>query len=142
MMCVQVLLTVFITSHIEYSQLIRSPHRWYVICLCQLYSHIYNFLKLLSLYGSYLPLLAPFLPVLSASNSVFKEHGVLCVNVSVIITPHNANRSKRMQIPIYLAEMSPPAYRATFPGVAYQLGNVRHTFYFCFFFGVNIIHSK
>ena len=29
------------------------------------------------------------------------------------------------QIPIQLAEMSPPAFRATFPGVAYQLGNVR-----------------
>jgi MFS transporter, SHS family, lactate transporter len=31
-------------------------------------------------------------------------------------------------IPIQLAEMSPPGFRATFPGVAYQLGNVR---YFC-----------
>jgi len=28
------------------------------------------------------------------------------------------------QIPIQLAEMSPPAFRATFPGVAYQLGNM------------------
>ena len=28
------------------------------------------------------------------------------------------------QIPIQLAEISPPAFRATFPGVAYQLGNV------------------
>jgi hypothetical protein len=28
------------------------------------------------------------------------------------------------QIPIHLAEMSPLAFRATFPGVAYQLGNV------------------
>jgi MFS transporter, SHS family, lactate transporter len=27
-------------------------------------------------------------------------------------------------IPIQLAEMSPPGFRATFPGVAYQLGNV------------------
>ncbi|CAE6448872.1 unnamed protein product [Rhizoctonia solani] len=27
-------------------------------------------------------------------------------------------------IPIFLAEMSPPAFRATFPGVAYQLGNM------------------
>ena len=30
----------------------------------------------------------------------------------------------RTQIPIQLAEISPPAFRATFPGVAYQLGNV------------------
>ncbi|EDR02608.1 uncharacterized protein LACBIDRAFT_143239, partial [Laccaria bicolor S238N-H82] len=30
-------------------------------------------------------------------------------------------------IPIQLAEMSPPAFRATFPGVAYQLGNVSST---------------
>ena len=29
-----------------------------------------------------------------------------------------------LQIPILLAEMSPPAFRATFPGVAYQLGNM------------------
>lgn len=28
------------------------------------------------------------------------------------------------QIPIYLAESSPPAYRSTFGGVAYQLGNM------------------
>jgi len=27
-------------------------------------------------------------------------------------------------IPIHLSEMSPPAFRATFPGVAYQLGNM------------------
>jgi len=27
-------------------------------------------------------------------------------------------------IPIQLAEMSPPAFRATFPGIAYQLGNM------------------
>lgn len=27
-------------------------------------------------------------------------------------------------IPIYLSEISPPAYRATFPGVAYQIGNM------------------
>ena len=31
------------------------------------------------------------------------------------------------QIPIQLAELSPPAFRATFPGVAYQLGNVSHS---------------
>jgi SHS family lactate transporter-like MFS transporter len=30
-------------------------------------------------------------------------------------------------IPIQLAEMSPAGFRATFPGVAYQLGNVRST---------------
>ena len=30
-------------------------------------------------------------------------------------------------IPIQLAEVSPPAFRATFPGVAYQLGNVRRS---------------
>jgi len=28
-------------------------------------------------------------------------------------------------IPIQLAEMSPPGFRATFPGVTYQIGNVR-----------------
>ena len=104
-------------------------------CLCQLYSHIYKILKVSSLYGSYLLLLAPFLPVLSASSSVFKEHGELCVNFLDIYSTNNANRVKRMQIPIYLAEISPPAYRATFPGVAYQLGNVRYTF-FCLFFSL------
>jgi len=30
-------------------------------------------------------------------------------------------------IPIQLEEMSPPAFRATFPGVAYQLGTVSFT---------------
>jgi hypothetical protein len=32
--------------------------------------------------------------------------------------------SSYIQIPIFLAEMSPAAFRATFPGVVYQLGNV------------------
>ena len=27
-------------------------------------------------------------------------------------------------IPIFLSEISPPAFRSTFPGVAYQLGNM------------------
>jgi len=31
-------------------------------------------------------------------------------------------------IPILLAEMSPPGFRATFPGVAYQLGNVHRPY--------------
>jgi hypothetical protein len=31
------------------------------------------------------------------------------------------------QIPIFLAEISPAAFRATFPGVVYQLGNVCST---------------
>jgi hypothetical protein len=35
-----------------------------------------------------------------------------------------ARDSWRDQIPIFLNELSPPAFRATFPGVAYQLGNV------------------
>lgn len=34
-----------------------------------------------------------------------------------------------MQIPIQLAEMSPPAFRATFPGVVYQIGNVSQLFF-------------
>ena len=35
-------------------------------------------------------------------------------------------------IPIQLAEMSPAGFRATFPGVTYQLGNVRpHTSIIC-----------
>lgn len=29
-----------------------------------------------------------------------------------------------LQVPIHLAEMSPPGFRATFPGVTYQMGNV------------------
>ena len=45
-----------------------------------------------------------------------------------------------MQIPIYLSEISPPAFRATFTGVAYQLGVVRKPilFFFASFFDVNI----
>jgi MFS family permease len=33
-------------------------------------------------------------------------------------------------IPIQLAEMSPPGFRATFPGVTYQLGNVRRLHFY------------
>jgi SHS family lactate transporter-like MFS transporter len=33
-------------------------------------------------------------------------------------------------IPIHLAEMSPPGFRATLPGVTYQLGNVCKALYF------------
>ena len=42
---------------------------------------------------------------------------------------HSRIHSEQMshQIPIQLAEMSPPAFRATFPGVAYQIGNVGST---------------
>lgn len=29
-----------------------------------------------------------------------------------------------LKIPVQLAEISPPAFRATFPGVAYQVGNM------------------
>ena len=43
------------------------------------------------------------------------------------------------QIPIHLSEMSPPAFRATFPGVAYQLGNVRRVFFPSLFFFFLII---
>jgi hypothetical protein len=38
-------------------------------------------------------------------------------------------------IPIQLAEMSPPGFRATFPGVAYQLGNVRRVHVLSLSFG-------
>lgn len=37
---------------------------------------------------------------------------------------HDIDRGSDTFIPIQLAEMSPPAFQATFPGVAYQLGNV------------------
>ena len=40
-------------------------------------------------------------------------------------------------IPIQLAEMSPPGFRATFPGVAYQLGNVRGSTLHCDLFLVD-----
>jgi hypothetical protein len=33
--------------------------------------------------------------------------------------------------------MSPPAFRATFPGVAYQLGNVRDVIFLFYFFFEN-----
>lgn len=50
--------------------------------------------------------------------------GVVSLSIPV---PHLGTRteaSRALQIPIQLAEISPPAFRATFPGVAYQLGNV------------------
>ncbi len=45
-------------------------------------------------------------------------------------------------IPIQLAEMSPPGFRATFPGVAYQLGNVRHLLYTSTFWSSTNVHTE
>ena len=95
-----------------------------VIC-----SHIYNFLKV----SIPLWILPSSFSALSAGAFfiqffVLGAWGVVRQFLRLINTPQNkANRGKRMQIPIYLAEISPPAYRATFPGVAYQLGIVRYT---------------
>jgi SHS family lactate transporter-like MFS transporter len=60
--------------------------------------------------------------------------GAFCVQFGVqgawgVVSPIFASRRSSEladveQIPIFLAELSPPAFRATFPGVAYQLGNV------------------
>ena len=44
-----------------------------------------------------------------------------------------------MQIPIYLSEISPPALRATFPGVVYALGNVGSDLYVSHFFFYNFV---
>lgn len=48
--------------------------------------------------------------------------GVVC---HLYFYSRDAYSSPFNQIPIFLTELSPPAFRATFPGVAYQLGNVR-----------------
>lgn len=40
------------------------------------------------------------------------------------IHPLCAYTLSSLQIPILLSELSPPAFRATFPGVAYQMGNM------------------
>ncbi|KAG2047361.1 carboxylic acid transporter [Suillus hirtellus] len=61
--------------------------------------------------------LAVFIPlwVLPSSFSALSAGG-FCVQVGV--------QGAWGVIPIQLAEMSPPAFRATFPGVVYQLGNM------------------
>ncbi|KAG2123834.1 carboxylic acid transporter protein [Suillus clintonianus] len=60
---------------------------------------------------------AAFIPlwVLPSSFSALSA-GAFCIQVGV--------QGAWGVIPIQLAEMSPPAFRATFPGVAYQLGNM------------------
>lgn len=63
----------------------------------------------------------PWLLVHSAFSLESKGHGASYASVFISGVQVNVGE----QIPIQLAEMSPPAFRATFPGVAYQLGNVR-----------------
>jgi hypothetical protein len=58
----------------------------------------------------------------SVSNSASKGHGESYVS-SPNVDGAPVDLRVRGQIPIQLAEMSPPAFRATFPGVAYQIGN-------------------
>ncbi|KAH7909574.1 carboxylic acid transporter protein [Hygrophoropsis aurantiaca] len=61
--------------------------------------------------------------------------GAFCIQVGVqgawgVVRPfppspdHTSQTNDLTQIPIQLAELSPPAFRATFPGVAYQVGNM------------------
>ncbi|KAG2147433.1 carboxylic acid transporter protein [Suillus bovinus] len=62
-------------------------------------------------------LIGAFIPlwVLPSSFSALSA-GAFCIQVGV--------QGAWGVIPILLAEMSPPAFRATFPGVAYQIGNM------------------
>ncbi|KAG2125617.1 major facilitator superfamily domain-containing protein [Suillus cothurnatus] len=62
-------------------------------------------------------LIEVFIPlwVLPSSLSALSA-GAFCIQVGV--------QGALGVIPIQLAEMSPPAFRATFPGVAYQIGNM------------------
>ena len=62
--------------------------------------------------------------MLSASNSAFKgELRELTSSSIPVLTPRYVYRAWGV-VPILLAEISPPAFRSTFPGVAYQLGNM------------------
>lgn len=62
------------------------------------------------------------------SNGAFGVQHAVQGAMGVVSSRHYCRRcffdSNATQIPIYLAEISPPALRATFPGVAYQMGNV------------------
>ncbi|KAA1474767.1 carboxylic acid transporter [Dentipellis sp. KUC8613] len=62
-------------------------------------------------------LIGAFIPLWILPNSFSAlSAGAFCIQVGV--------QGAWGVIPIWLAEMSPPAFRATFPGVAYQLGNM------------------
>jgi len=62
-------------------------------------------------------LLAAFVPISLKGTSFFLiSNGAFGVQQAV--------QGAMGVIPIYLAEISPPALRATFPGVAYQMGNI------------------
>ena len=135
MVCVQVFSTIFITPHIEYH--IAHSFSSSVVRIFVYVSYIRIFIIL---FKAFIPLwiLPSTFSALSAGAfciqfGVQGAWGVVRQVLSHHYSTNNANRDKRMQIPIHLAEMSPPAYRATFPGVAYQLGNVRHTIPFPFF---------
>jgi len=66
---------------------------------------------------SFVLLIGAFIPlwILPSSFSALSA-GAFCIQVGV--------QGAWGVIPIHLSEMSPPAFRATFPGVAYQLGNM------------------
>ena len=66
----------------------------------------------------------PFLPLLLAHftcSSGSKGHGA---SYAFSSSHHCIHTHVVGQIPIQLAELSPPTFRAMFPGVTYQLGNV------------------
>ena len=60
---------------------------------------------------------------LSASNSGFKGKSPEFASRSVLILTARFHRALGI-VPIFLSEISPPAFRSTFPGVTYQLGNM------------------
>jgi len=114
-------------------QFTHSSHRWYVFPFMLAVSQVHIF-------QSFHPSMdLAYIFRLSFRRSLL--HPVWCarsmgcgMSVPGHSSLHSIDRSKWMQIPIQLAEMSPPAFRATFPGVVYQLGNVRHANLFCLMF--------
>lgn len=71
--------------------------------------------------GFFLHHFQPLLLVRSVCSLESRGHGA---SYALSSPRHCVHADIEGQIPIQLAEMSPPAFRATFPGVAYQLGNV------------------
>jgi len=120
------LLTIFLASDMRYS------YSSFILLVGGTYFSIYALFV-----ASYFP--KGFIPlwILPSSFSALAA-GAFCVQFGVqgawgvvrrLLIIHyftTTNHSKWTQIPIHLAEMSPPAFRATFPGVAYQLGNVSY----------------
>jgi len=88
----------------------------FAVCVSALLEHSFHS-------GSSQIHLAGLLLVLSVSSLAFMGGSPKLPQDVLALTGHWLYRGLGV-IPIFLSEISPPAFRSTFPGVGYQLGNM------------------